>query len=249
MTRPKTTTSLICALRRRRGRGPRRLLGRRSRLPALIRTPSLRHDGGAAAGSLIRKMPRTSAGAATKSTIRACSTSVSSFGVPARACIASPPTLSAPKSSPASTVPSGLRAAEQGDGDGVEADRCRRQRRAQRVLLAQHLHGGRKSGQPPATAPSRACRPLDTLMPAVRDASGLAPTARSSKPQVLRSSSHQTATRGEDREDDAEVHVKPSPSARERRGVVDRRRERVVAAGPLEGVLAQERRSAPRRAR
>lgn len=57
---------------------------------------------------LIRVSSLTRAGAATNSTISACTTWASSLGVPALACIATPPAPRAPNSSPARTVPSGV---------------------------------------------------------------------------------------------------------------------------------------------
>ena len=181
----------------------------------------------------------TSAGAATNSTIRACSTSVSSFGVPALACIATPPTLIAPNSRPASTVPSGL--ARPSSATVIASKPIE----PGSVGLSEFwLPSTCMVAASPASGPGEEHREGVDL----RDAHArrcatrraLAPTARSSKPQVLRSSSHQTATPARIARITPKWTSKLSPNGVGKRGrVVDPRRERVVAAGSLEGVVAE----------
>ena len=125
--------------------------------------------------------------------------------------------------------------AEQGHRDRVEADRTG------------DVAGDRSRGVPaicwimarPARAllprASRACRDSRCSAPPC-DASGLAPTARISKPSVLRSSSHQTPKAATS----ATMTPVRARDGREQRRVLGRERQRVVAPGPLERVLGQQ---------
>ena len=69
-----------------------------------------------------RKIARISGGAAMNSTISDWTTSTMSTGMFWDACIAKPPALKAPNSRPAAQDAERFRAAQQRDGDGVEAD-------------------------------------------------------------------------------------------------------------------------------
>ena len=75
-------------------------------------------------------------------------------------------------------------------------------------------------------------------MPAYRAALGLAPTARNSKPVLVRKSSHQTNDRGAEGEEQPEVHLHRGIEPGEQRGqlgaLLDGLGDRVVAALALE---------------
>ena len=91
----------------------------------VIGSPALRHAGLQAAplaAARSRKTAFTSAGAATKITISACSTPTSSSEMPENDCIRLPPACSAPNSSAASRTPHGLTRPSSADQDAVEAD-------------------------------------------------------------------------------------------------------------------------------
>ena len=201
----------------------------------------------ALAGPRSRKIARTSVGAATNSTMSAWSTCTSSIGVPggtASRCRrrAARRTAGRPARRP------GFGPAEQRDRDARRSRCWPRRRRSACPLVPSTCDAAE-----PASAPARtiaddvACAP--TLMPAVRAASGLAPTARSSKPNVQRSSSQPDAHRGQQRQDEAQRgRGSAAPSSGGSAAlVVHGLADRVVAApGRLKPVLQQERQEVER---
>ena len=184
----------------------------------------------------------TSAGAATNSTISACSTVVRVSGVWATLCMAKPPACSAPNSSPASTMPSGL-------------DRPSRATVIASKPIEPTMPADSGTGTPDAVGPSAACTPASPASapasdhgddggpadahPAVAAACGLAPTARIAKPMVDRSSIHQTATAASSATSEAEVQL-AALQPREGGVPVDDRGDRVGPPGPLEGRRGEE---------
>ena len=112
-----------------RGSGPPKMTGA-LRSTTVRPRPGRSVLGCAALGSVVLTAPPRgqpedrpiSGGAAMKSTISDWTTRTMSTGMFCEACIAKPPALKAPKSSPAARMPIGSGPAEQGDGDGVEAD-------------------------------------------------------------------------------------------------------------------------------
>src|SRR5690606_24434579 len=139
---------------------------------------------GPSARTLIRKIARTSGGAAMNSTISDWTTSTMSIGVPVRACIVTPPARRAPNSSPAATVPHGFarpRSATVIASKPIPPEMC--------TLPCRSVPSAWAAPARPASAPAMTNTAMyapDTDMPAVFAAFGFSPTARSWKPSVLR---------------------------------------------------------------
>ncbi len=126
------------------------------------------------------------------STMSACSTVTRSIGVPVLDCICTPPAVSAPNRRPARTVPPGLARPSSATVIALNPMPA-----SMSPVIAGLVPRICAAPARPASAPARTITVMyarDTLMPAVRAAYWLAPTARSSKPTVLRPSSHQTKT-------------------------------------------------------
>ena len=107
-------------------------------------------------------------------------------------CMIRPPACNAPTSRPPNRVPHGV---ERPSRATVIASKPTLESMPgttwKEVAPSVRMIAPARPARPPAI--SIACTvELDTLMPAVRAAAGLAPTARSRKPMVLRESSHQT---------------------------------------------------------
>ena len=126
------------------------------------------------------------------STIRAVSTSTRSTGMPENDCIRLPPARSAPNSSAASRTPHGLPRPS-----SATVMPSKPMLPATEPVNAPAVPSSTVVPPRPASAPAMIIVPVyetATLIPAVRAASGLRPTARSSKPNVERLSNHATAT-------------------------------------------------------
>ena len=95
---------------------------------------------------------RTSIGAAMKTMISAWMMAMRSMLTPAATCICRPPAWSAPNRMPASSTPTGMRAAEQGHGDRVEADAGGEVGRGA-AEHAEHLVGAGEAGERAGAAP------------------------------------------------------------------------------------------------
>ncbi len=126
------------------------------------------------------------------STTRDWTTSTMSIGVPVRDCIAKPPARRAPNSRPAKKVPSGLdrpsSATVIASNPKLAAMPAVRTFSVPRTCAVPAM-----PARPPATSITSRYIRL-TLMPAVRAALGLDPTARNANPIVDRFISHQTNT-------------------------------------------------------
>src|SRR5690625_4506102 len=136
------------------------------------------------------KIVRTNPGAAMKSTITAWMTSTMSIGVFAIVCMNGAPARSAPKSNAAHTVPSGRDLPS--SATVIASNPMDPAEDSTKVRFVPSTTEAPPSPARTPATPRTHTYTMFTLMPAVRAASGFAPTARNLNPRVERSISHHT---------------------------------------------------------
>ena len=206
------------------------------------RLPCVSAPSTPALGARRRKILRTRGGAAMNSTIRDCTTSTMSIG---RAGLRPASTSHRPAGRPSGCPRTPRRS-------GCSCPSSATVMASNPISPAMPLPSAYSVAPPriwfmparPARPPAITMTPVSarlTLMPAVRAAFGLAPTARNSNPIVERSRSHQTKPGRQQGEEEAEVQpvvLAQDLGQARRRG--HGRAQRVVATGPLERVEGEQ---------
>ena len=132
----------------------------------------------------------------------ACRTSTSSTGMPAWICISAAPARMAPKQERGEDDADRVRPAEQGHGDGVEADGRVVRRRSCRGVTPRSVDGARQPGQEAGERSSSARSGAAAACRRSGRRRGWPRRSGSRSPSVVRKSSHQTtrtASEGEQR--------------------------------------------------